>query len=109
MTQELKTKWIAALRSGEYRQGQLRLVRQDSEGGLSHCCLGVLCEVAGFARLDDLEDRGFLNYKMPTGEAVGAYLPHSIVSRDIQKTLSKMNDRESKDFAEIADWIEENV
>lgn len=33
--------WVAALRSGEYKQGKNYL---DSEG--KHCCLGVLCRVA---------------------------------------------------------------
>lgn len=43
MKKTLKLKWIAALRSGAYKQGKGRLRRGDS-----YCCLGVLCEVAGF-------------------------------------------------------------
>jgi len=41
MKQEIKQRWIDALRSGEYPQtmGKLR-----DEGG--YCCLGVLCELA---------------------------------------------------------------
>ena len=35
-------KWIAALRSGNYKQGKGYLKKGDC-----HCCLGVLCEVAG--------------------------------------------------------------
>lgn len=42
MKPEVKEKWIAALRSGEYRQA--RGVLNDGQGG--YCCLGVLCEVA---------------------------------------------------------------
>jgi hypothetical protein len=38
---EVKQEWIAALRSGEYEQGQNAL-----NAGGKLCCLGVLCEVA---------------------------------------------------------------
>lgn len=43
MDPEVKTKWLAALRSGKYPQGVGKLRRKD---GNQHCCLGVLCEVA---------------------------------------------------------------
>lgn len=41
MNPDVKVKWIAALRSGDYKQthGALR----DENG---YCCLGVLCDVA---------------------------------------------------------------
>ncbi len=40
MNQEIKARWVAALRSGEYRQarGMLR-------DGDAFCCLGVLCDL----------------------------------------------------------------
>lgn len=40
MNQEIKAKWIAALRSGEYKQ--TRFVLNDKTG---MCCLGVLCDL----------------------------------------------------------------
>lgn len=40
MDKELLAKWIAALRSGEYKQTRNRL--RDSRG---YCALGVLCDV----------------------------------------------------------------
>lgn len=45
MKASLKQAWIAALRSGEYTQAKSRLVKGNSEIGLRHCCLGVLCEL----------------------------------------------------------------
>lgn len=42
MIEAIKDKWVAALRSGEYKQGQNKLVNADG----SFCCLGVLCELA---------------------------------------------------------------
>lgn len=38
--------WVAALRSGDYKQTQRKLGRVDGDGYASYCCLGVLCELA---------------------------------------------------------------
>lgn len=46
MTQEIKDKWLDALKSGRYTQGTGRLRRIDN-GRLTYCCLGVLGEVCG--------------------------------------------------------------
>lgn len=40
MNKEIKTKWLEALRSGEYQQ--TTEVLKDSKG---FCCLGVLCDI----------------------------------------------------------------
>jgi hypothetical protein len=40
MNQDIKTKWVAALRSGEYQQGRSQLRKDDK-----FCCLGVLCDI----------------------------------------------------------------
>lgn len=40
MNPEIKTKWVAALRSGEFEQGRSQLRK-----GNTFCCLGVLCEL----------------------------------------------------------------
>lgn len=42
MNKEIKEKWVAALRSGEYKQGTGCL--HDTND--SYCCLGVLCDLA---------------------------------------------------------------
>ena len=41
MNPEIKRKWVSALRSGTYRQGQGKLRLADN-----FCCLGVLCEIS---------------------------------------------------------------
>lgn len=41
MNEEIKLRWISALRSGEYNQTESRL-----GDGTGYCCLGVLCEIA---------------------------------------------------------------
>ena len=59
MNSEVKAKWIKALRSGEYEQGQLAL-RVDNK----YCCLGVLCDLYDKEHNTDhwdppVEDDGF--------------------------------------------------
>lgn len=47
MKQEVKDKWVAALRSGDYQQTHGKLAKQLSPTSpMGHCCLGVLCELA---------------------------------------------------------------
>lgn len=47
MREEIKARWVAALRSGNYRQGKQKLARQMTRTmPMTHCCLGVLCELA---------------------------------------------------------------
>lgn len=38
-------KWVAALRSGKFKQGKNRLHFIDDDGVSSYCCLGVPCEM----------------------------------------------------------------
>lgn len=37
-------KWVAALRSDDYKQGE-NYLKQETEGETTHCCLGVACEL----------------------------------------------------------------
>ena len=38
-------KWVKALLSGKYKQGQGLLKQTDHKNTIRHCCLGVLCEL----------------------------------------------------------------
>ena len=40
MNPQIKQKWVSALRSGDYKQTQHRLRKEDG-----FCCLGVLCDL----------------------------------------------------------------
>lgn len=42
----VKVLWLEALKSGKYKQGKGRLCKGGGESGFTHCCLGVLCELA---------------------------------------------------------------
>jgi hypothetical protein len=99
MKKELKEKWVAALRSGQYEQARGKL--RDGDG---YCCIAVLCELTevqhdgesfiewnGNLTISDADD--------PLEWTHGAY----------QNKLVKMNDDLGKTFPEIADWIEANI
>jgi hypothetical protein len=88
MKKAIKKKWVAALRSGEYKQGR-RYLKRDGK----YCCLGVLCEIQNCPDDKDSQFPGALFL-----ESVGLNDPFA-------KTLAEMNDRGSS-FAEIATKIE---
>jgi hypothetical protein len=44
MKKEIAQKWVKALRSGKYKQGQ-KALKYHNKGVTRHCCLGVLCEL----------------------------------------------------------------
>lgn len=45
MKQNVMKKWVKALRSGKFKQGQGTLKQFNKQGQTQHCCLGVLCEL----------------------------------------------------------------
>jgi hypothetical protein len=116
MNPEVKARWVAALRSGEYKQGTGHL---NSQG--AHCCLGVLCDLhakqtggqwdapsyrSGGARYDGLS-MGFpatvVDWAGLDDSAHGAG-PELVIAR-AQLTAAAHNDR-GRTFAELADAIE---
>ena len=49
-------KWVKALNSGEFKQGQMRLYDPEKN---SYCCLGVLCDLALVEGVCSYDERGF--------------------------------------------------
>ena len=45
MNKKVMKKWVKALLSGKYKQGQGLLKQTDHKNTIRHCCLGVLCEL----------------------------------------------------------------
>lgn len=106
MTPELKAKWVEALRSGEYKQGFGRLRQQGEGAAVAYCCIGVLCEVAGFKPHGDryLDERLIpLIFSLDASTSRLLGLPSRVES-----SLITSNDNGST-FAEIADKIERSV
>ena len=126
MTPELKSKWLAALRSGKYQQGHETLHPTFDR----FCCLGVLCDVAGYEWRPVYDESGteIQRYNCAAGEDYIEYvneLNDLGLPADIQKICYNMNDgtlhgekeileriggeERVYSFAEIADWLEKNL
>lgn len=114
--------WIAALRSGQYKQGRFRLERDGR-----FCCLGVLCHV--------LHQRPELGVEMHRSATPGKGVVYSTQSaecdarvpfsdetselglsvptpggrRNVEAELVDLNDARQASFAEIAQFIEDAV
>lgn len=114
MKKRFKTKWLKALRSGEYKQGKGQLVREDN-GGDRFCCLGVLVDVdQGFEEKERMawdgtslgsELRADGSFTALTGNLLERYG----IKRHEQGHLIKMNDDRNNRFTTIANWIEKNL
>jgi hypothetical protein len=106
MDANLKAKWIDALRSGEYQQGRCQLRTSEEE----FCCLGVVLDIQN-ARWDEgraiLGDRSVGSLDTPPSGLLGD------LSEGDADTLIAMNDgtdgKRKHSFAEIADYIEQNL
>lgn len=100
---DLKAKWLAALRSGEFIQGHTQLRSSD---GSKHCCLGVLCVVAGLEINEDgtntTAGNGYEPIQklgLPPREASDLYCMNDDHFGTPQNAL----------FSDIADHIEKNL
>lgn len=103
MNKRVKTKWVKALRSGNYRQGRGRL-REDGR----FCCLGVLCDVSKLGRWPSAVHEP--SYVTRRGIPCDAFLPVEVsewagVNRIAQGYLVNLNDGGNA-FNEIANYIE---
>ena len=123
MNQEIKERWVAALRSGEYKQGRGSLNKGDF-----FCCLGVLCDLAAKEGLvDAVVDSGLDLYsggevlysdKRNREDASNLILPDVVKewagldennpSVNSSGTLAELNDQ-GYDFEYIAATIENQL
>ena len=123
MNPDVKTKWVAALRSGKYKQVKETLKKRN--GGM--CCLGVLCELyrqeTGVGKWEFHKDSGEyeflgqrgelpetvkdwagLNEQDPrTGVPMLEFLNGSLLSH----SFAGLNDNAGYSFEQIAQVIEE--
>lgn len=120
----VKTKWLTWLRDPTHLQCRSRLVAEDDmDPELSeYCCLGGLgrtCDVS----VDTMLGFGTFTTLHANLIARGTWAPYTYtavrdvlnqpmpfdITRDVESHLMNMNDDQEKTFAEIADWIEENL
>lgn len=124
MNEEIRAEWIKRLRSGQYKQGKLRLrtsVDTMHERGMTkpnYCCLGVLCEIA--------VEQGIITYDghvyNSSGSSNNSLLPSVVVNwaglrsespfvvtpENESIALVSLNDN-GRSFDEIADYIENAI
>lgn len=108
MKKNVKEKWVAALKSGDYKQGVGRLRDKDDH----YCCLGVLCDVLGRKWVDPSEFRPSYGI-VGEGTTERYVLPDTVLDRvamshSDENILIKLND-EGFDFNYIARWIEQHL
>lgn len=117
MNHEYEEKWVAALRSGKYLQGQGAL-RQLVNGELRYCCLGVLCDVAGArwvvytssengkSKIYEAHYRGSCSTSLiPKAMLSEVGFSSTIPRLRNGKAFSSLNDHYGLSFSEIADLI----
>lgn len=99
MKQDLKQKWIDALRSGKYQQGfhELRTMDEANHSEYKYCSFGVLCEVAINSNISG----ACYSYRFLQNELE--------VDFDETFKIIKMNDEQRASFNQIADYIEETL
>lgn len=106
MIPSVKAKWVAALRSGKYKQARGRLRKINAKTGEArHCCLGVLCElyVEETGKTTNM-DRG-----TPLSPVVfWAGLDGACANLPGGSNLAVKNDKGAS-FAQIANIIESNL
>lgn len=113
MNKTVKKWWIKALRSGKYLQGRYSLCCTRAAGEDRFCALGVLIDVAAdgdwvsfFTPVDNYCMWQFQGKTTGLSQALREELG---ISGSEHNILVDMNDDKGKSFAEIADWIEENL
>jgi hypothetical protein len=101
---KFKEKWVAALRSGKYKQDSGKYLLETPEG--KFCCLGVACKVAGIGNTDNRLEQEWIEH-IEGYEFKG--IPKLLMGNDeLPKTLASMNDS-GNSFKFIATWIEKNL
>lgn len=106
MDQALKSKWVSALRSGDFKKGRYRLKKDDK-----FCCLGVLCSIS---ELPEHEFVGSSEVYFAYGdEKALTLLPESFrchvgLEAFFETLLVGRNDS-GESFEDISRFIEENL
>lgn len=112
MRKEIADKWVAALRSGEYKQSRYSLT--DGQG---FCCLGVLCDLARKEGLGNFDNGEFIS-AINEDDYSSSHLPKVVSDwADIDtsggyvpslgNSLMHLNDN-GQTFEYLADVIEQN-
>ena len=127
MKKDIAKKWVKALRSGKYKQGQSYLKQFNGRGEPNHCCLGVLCELYNDTMKKNHKKSlntkirhgysgDYISFNKKEGELPRVVMKWSGVNDPIGRfgdlsnigSLADMNDC-GKTFKTISNFIEKNV
>lgn len=122
MNENLKKRWITALRSGKYKQGIGKLYNPEKD---TYCCLGVLCNIQRIPieKYTNMKNLYELDYIKNLPKELLVNEPHKSTTFEgpdfdylgLHNQLVKLNDganggiMKSRDFNYIANWIEKNL
>lgn len=118
MKKSVAMKWVKALRSGKYKQGEGALKRTSRlDGNDMHCCLGVLCDISKQGEWSQKPDSfGYTDYHcindssditIPLDVKKWAGMKSEEGERGGKKSkLVKLNDDSGYTFKQIANIIE---
>lgn len=110
---EFKQRWLTALRSGKYAQGQ-RALRQHGTltGATSYCCLGVALDVKDATQWKPSDSSSWQDDWNGCRSAIANNLLAKAIDEALEETtvqiLARFNDR-GDTFANIAEWIESHL
>ena len=108
MKTEIKTKWVDALRSGEYTKNRLLMKFKYKDQEMKYSALGVLAELMWSEKFADDGYGIFYIGEHPC--TIPPELAETIsLGKFLQTTIANMNDIDKMSFEAIADWIEENL
>lgn len=109
MNKEIKEKWVAALKSGDYEQGKYALRKNNK-----YCCLGVLCDI--YSKEIGVEWEGQWiegeNKTLPIEISTWCDIEPINIEVDydtLKQYLTELNDTVKLPFREIADVIENQL
>lgn len=114
MKQSVKTRWVEALRSGDYIQSERRL-----RGDRGFCCLGVLCDLASKEDVGEWvnDGNGCWSFQID-GRSSISVLPQPVMEWSglasfnptiRSRKLSEWNDNQGANFKILADMIERDI
>ena len=104
MKEEIRKRWVEALRSGYYKKGEGSLYNSDTG---KHCALGVLCELAvedGVVDRMDFENGGPSVYGSHDGSTSDNVLPSEVVEWAGLESESPIVSFHSEGFGDTEFW-----
>lgn len=109
---EFKQRWLTALRSGKYRQGQRALRQRNTVDDTAYCCLGVALDIKDATQWKPAECSGWRDDWNGCRSALANNLLAKAIDGALEETtvqtLARMNDGGGT-FPDIAEWIESHL